>query len=54
MQLKSGYTSIDVVKDGQEVYRSVKIDGHTYTQIVVLLLDRVGRTIGHRAITPLV
>ena len=54
MQLKAGHTSKDVAKEGQEVYRSVKIDGQEYKQIVVLLLDRVGRTIGHRAITPLV
>ncbi len=54
MQIKSGYTSKDVAKEGQEVYRYVTIDGHQYKQIVVLLLDRVGRVIGHRAVTPLV
>ena len=54
MTLKAGYTSKDVVKEGPEVYRGVKIDGHEYKQIVVLLHDRVGRTIGHRALTPLV
>lgn len=54
MVLKAGCTSKDVAKEGQEVYRSVKIDGHEYKQIVVLLLDRVGRVIGHKALTPLV
>lgn len=54
MVLKQGYTSKDVVAESKEHYRYVTINGHQYRQIVVLLLDRVGRTIGHRAITPLV
>lgn len=54
MVLKAGYTSDDVASESKEHYRYVTIDGQQYRQIVVLLLDRVGRTIGHKAITPLV
>ncbi len=49
MQFYQGYTSSDYAQDGQEVIRSFKIDGRTYYQYAVELLDRAGRAIGFKA-----
>lgn len=53
MQFKQGFNSSNYAKDGQEVFRYVTISGKEYRQLAIELLDRVGRVIGHKSITPL-
>ena len=53
MQFKSGYTKANYVKNGNEVFRYVTIAGKEYRQIAIELLDRVGRVIGYKSVTPL-